>query len=115
MNIIIKLLLNAIAVFVLAELLNGVYVDNYITSLIVVAVLSVLNILVKPILVILTLPVTILTLGLFLFVINALIILLADKLIDGFSVDGIWTAILFSVLLCILQSLLHSFLKKDKK
>ncbi len=115
MNILIKLLLNAVAVFVLAEVLNGVYVDNYITSLIVAAVLSVLNVLVKPILIILTLPVTILTLGLFLFVVNALIILLADKLIDGFSVDGIWTAILFSVLLCILQSVLHSFLKKDKK
>lgn len=115
MNLIIKLLLNAIAVFVLAELLNGVAVDNYITSLIVAVVISILNVLVKPILVVLTLPVTILTLGLFLFVINALIILLADKLIDGFSVDGIWTAILFSVLLCILQSLLHSFMKKDKK
>ncbi|WP_296385537.1 phage holin family protein [Winogradskyella sp.] len=115
MNILIKLLLNAIAVFVLAEVLKGVYVDSYITSLIAAAVLSVLNVLIKPILIILTLPVTILTLGLFLFVINALIILLADKLIDGFSVDGIWTAILFSVLLCILQSLLHSFLKKDKK
>ncbi|MBC2846288.1 phage holin family protein [Winogradskyella flava] len=115
MNVIIKLLLNAIAVFVLAEILNGVSVDNYITSLIVAVVLSILNVLVKPILVILTLPVTILTLGLFLFVVNALIILLADRLIDGFRVDGIWTAILFSVLLCILQSLLHSFLKKDKK
>ncbi|WP_282043760.1 phage holin family protein [Winogradskyella flava] len=115
MNVIIKLLLNAIAVFVLAEILNGVSVDNYITSLIVAVVLSILNVLVKPILVILTLPVTILTLGLFLFVVNALIILLADRLIGGFSVDGIWTAILFSVLLCILQSLLHSFLKKDKK
>ncbi len=115
MNLIIKLLLNAIAVFVLAEVLNGVYVDNYVTSLIVAAVLSVLNILVKPILIILTLPVTIMTLGLFLFVINAIIILLADRLIDGFAVDGIWTAILFSVLLCILQSLLHSFFKKDKK
>ncbi len=115
MNTIIKLLLNAVAVFVLAEILNGVYVDNYVTSLIVAVVLSILNVLVKPVLVILTLPVTILTLGLFLFVINALIILLVDKLIDGFSVDGIWTAMLFSILLSILQSLLHSFLKKDKK
>lgn len=115
MNTLIKLLLNAMAVFVLAEILNGVYVDNYITSLIVAVVLSVLNVLVKPILIILTLPVTILTLGLFLFIVNAFIILLADKLIDGFRVDGMWTAILFSILLCILQSLLHSFLKKDKK
>jgi putative membrane protein len=115
MNLLLKLLLSAIAVFILAEVLNGVSVDNYITSLIVAAVLSVLNVLVKPILIILTLPVTILTLGLFLFVINAMIILLADKLIDGFAVDGIWTAILFSVLLCFLQSLLHSFLKTKKK
>ncbi|WP_339755779.1 phage holin family protein [uncultured Winogradskyella sp.] len=115
MNILLKLLLNAIAVFVLAKILNGVYVDNYITALIVAVVLSVLNVLVKPILIILTLPVTIVTLGLFLFVVNALIILLADKLIYGFNVDGIWIAILFSILLSILQSLLHSFLKKDKK
>ena len=115
MKIILKLLLNAVAVFVLAEILNGVSVDNYVTSLIVAVVLSILNVLVKPILVILTLPATILSLGLFLFVVNAIIILLADKLIDGFRVDGIWTAILFSILLCILQSLLHSFLKTDKK
>ncbi|MEO1031948.1 phage holin family protein [Winogradskyella sp.] len=115
MNLIVKLLLNAVAVFALAEILNGVYVDNYITSLLVAVVISILNVLVKPLLVILTLPATILTLGLFLFVINALIILLADKLIDGFRVDGIWTAILFSILLCILQSLLHSFIKTDKK
>ncbi|WP_299526485.1 phage holin family protein [Winogradskyella sp.] len=115
MNFILKLLLNAVAVFVLAEILNGVYVDNYLTSLLVAVVISILNVLVKPILVILTLPATILSLGLFLFVINALIILLADKLIEGFGVDGIWTAILFSILLCILQSLLHSLLKKDKE
>jgi putative membrane protein len=83
MNLILKLLLNAVAVFVLAEILSGVYVDNYVTSLIVAAVISILNVLVKPILVILTLPVTILTLGLFLLVVNAIIILLADKLVDG--------------------------------
>ncbi len=115
MNLLIKLLLSAIAVFVLAELLTGVAVDNYMTSLIVAVVLSVLNVLLKPILVILTLPVTIVTLGLFLFVVNALIILLADKLIAGFSVDGIWTAILFSVLLSILESLLHSLIKTNKE
>lgn len=115
MNLIIKLLLNAIAVFALAELLNGVYVNNYVTSVMVALVLAILNVLFKPLLIILTLPVTILTLGLFLFIINAAIILLADKLIDGFRVDGLWTAVLFSILLCILQSLLHSFLKTDKK
>jgi len=115
MKLIIKLLLNALAVFALAELLNGVSVNGYLGAIIVAVVLSVLNLLVKPILVILTLPVTILTLGLFLFIVNALIVLLADKLVDGFRVNGLWTAVLFSILLCILQSLLHSFIKTDKK
>lgn len=115
MKFIIKLLLNALAVVVLSKVLNGVSVDSYTTAIIVAVVLSVLNLLVKPFLILLTLPITIVTLGLFLLVVNALIILLADNLIDGFSVDGIWTAILFSILLSILQSILHSFLKKDKK
>ena len=115
MNLIIRLLLNAIAVFALASFLNGVSVDGYQTAIIVAIVLSVLNLIVKPILVILTLPITIVTLGLFLFVINACIILLADKFIDGFAVSSFWTAMLFSVLLSILQSLLQSFLKQDKK
>jgi putative membrane protein len=115
MNTLIKLLLNAIAVVFLAKVLNGVFVDTYLTAIIVAVVIAILNVLVKPILIILTLPVTIITLGLFLFIINAIIILLADKLIDGFRVDGLWTAVLFSILLCILQSLLHSFIKTDKK
>lgn len=115
MNLIIRLLLNAIAVYIIAHFLNGVTVDMPTTAIIVAVILSVLNLLVKPILVILTLPITILTLGLFLLVINALIILLADKLIDGFAVNGIWTAILFSILLSILQSVLHSIFKEKKK
>lgn len=115
MNLIIRLLVNAFAVFVLAYFLNGVRVDGYVSAIIVAAVLSVLNLLVKPILVILTFPVTIITLGLFLLVINALIILLADKLIDGFGVSSFWSALLFSILLSVLQSILHSMLKEDKK
>ncbi|NRB60765.1 MAG: phage holin family protein [Winogradskyella sp.] len=115
MNLIIKLLVNAIAVFILAEFLSGVRVDGYVGAIIVAAVLSILNVLVKPVLVVLTLPVTIVTLGLFLFVVNALIILLVDKLLSSFSVDGIWTAIIFSVLLSFLQSILHSFIKTEKK
>ena len=115
MNLLIRLLLNALAVFVLANILNGVHVDGYVGAIIVAVVLSILNLLVKPFLVILTLPITIMTLGIFLLVINALIILLADKLVDGFSVSSFWTAILFSILLSILQSLLQSFLKDNKK
>lgn len=115
MNTIIKVLVNAIAVFVLANVLSGVQVDGYLSAIIVAIVLSILNLLVKPILVIFTLPVTVITLGLFLLVINGLIILLADEFIHGFSVDNIWWAILFSILLSILQSILQSFFTTDKK
>lgn len=101
--------------FILAHLLSGVGVDGYMGALIVAVVLSVLNLLVKPILVIFTLPATILTLGLFLLVINAIIILLADELIAGFSVKNFWWALLFSILLSILQSMLHSLFKEGKK
>jgi putative membrane protein len=115
MNVLAKLLLNAVAVFILAHVLSGVNVNSYITAIIVAVFLSILNLFVKPILVIFTLPITIVTLGLFLLVINALIILLADKLIDGFSVNTFWWAILFSVLLSMLQSILHALLKESKK
>lgn len=115
MKLIIKLLLNALAVVLLAKLLSGVSVDSYTTAIIVAIVLALLNLIVKPLLVLLTLPATILTLGLFLFVINACIILLADKLIDGFSVSSFWIALLFSILLAILQAVLHSLIGEDKK
>lgn len=115
MNWLIKILLNAIAVLILAYALSGVSVDGYFGALIVALVIALLNILVKPILVVFTLPATILTLGLFLLVINAIIIVLADKLIDGFAVASFGWALIFSVLLSVLQSLLHSLLKEKKK
>jgi putative membrane protein len=115
MKLIIRLLLNAIAVVILAKVLDGVSVDSYTTAIIVAVVLSILNLFVKPVLIILTLPITIVTLGLFLLIVNALIILLADRLIDGFSVNGVLSAVVFSVLLSILQSILHSVFKEEKK
>ncbi|GGX14095.1 phage holin family protein [Aquimarina muelleri] len=114
MNFLLKLILSALAVLILAKILPGVEVDNYVSALIVAAVLAVLNSIVKPLLVILTLPATILTLGLFLLVINAAIILLADYFIAGFNVGGWLWALIFSILLSIFQSILHSILKKDK-
>ncbi|MCM4154096.1 phage holin family protein [Arenibacter sp. N53] len=115
MNLILRILLSAIAVVILAKILPGVGVDSYTTAIIVAIVLSLLNFIVKPILVILTLPVTILTLGLFLLIINAIIILLADYFIDGFQVNNLWWALLFSLLLSFLQSIFYSFLNDDKK
>ena len=85
----------------------GVRVANFMTSIIVAVVLGLLNIFVKPILVLLTLPVTMLTLGLFLLVINAAIILLCSKIVGGFSVDSFWTALIFSIILSVSQSIIY--------
>ncbi|WP_282163183.1 phage holin family protein [Ulvibacterium marinum] len=114
MKLILRILLSALAVVILSKVLPHVFVDSYLTAIIVALVLSLLNFIVKPILVILTLPVTLITFGLFLLIINAIIILLADQLITGFRVDGIWWALLFSLLLSFLQSILFSLLKESK-
>lgn len=115
MKFILRLLLSTLAVIILSKVLPNVSVDTYTTALIVALVLSLLNFIVRPIMVILTLPITIITFGLFLLVINAGIILLADHFVDGFAVNGFWWALLFSLLLSFLQSILFSLLKSDKK
>ena len=104
MNIVVRLLINALIIFGLAWALPGVSVESFWVALIASVILGLLNVFVKPFLIILTIPVTIITLGLFLLVINALIILLADYFIDGFNVDGFWWALLFSLLLSVLNS-----------
>jgi len=113
MKFIIRILLTAVAVILLAKFLPGVSVAGYGTAIIVALVLAILNLIVKPVLVLFTLPVTILTLGLFLLVINAVIILLADGFISGFGVDGFWVALIFSLLLSLFQSLLYSLLGSE--
>ncbi len=113
MKLILKFLLSALAVLILEYILKPhVTVDSLTTALILAVVLSLLYGLLKPILVILTLPITIITLGLFLLVINALIIMIASKLISGFYVDGFWWAMLFSILLSITQSFLYKIIEK---
>lgn len=111
MNLIIRFLLNGLAVFLTAYLLPGVNVDGYGTALIVALILSIVNILVKPILIVLTIPITIVTLGLFLLVINAFLILLVESLVSGFTVDGFWWALLFSLILSIFNSLFDDLSK----
>ncbi|AVR45351.1 hypothetical protein C7S20_08760 [Christiangramia fulva] len=113
MKFIIRLLLTGMFVVILAWLLPGVSVENYWTAVIVALVLAILNFLVKPILILLTLPVTILTLGLFLLVINAIIIFIADGFVEGFNVDGWFMAIIFSLLLSLFQSIVYSASKAD--
>ncbi|MDP5104897.1 MAG: phage holin family protein [Polaribacter sp.] len=115
MKTLLKIILTALAVIVLAKILPGVEVVNYTTAIIVAIVISLLNLFVRPLLVFFTLPATIVTLGLFLFVINAIIILLADKLVDGFEVPGFFTAFLFSILLSFFRTILFSLLKEKKE
>ncbi len=112
MIFLLRILLTAVVVVFLAKFLPGVTVAGYLTAIIVALVLALLNLIVKPILVLFTLPVTILTFGLFLIVINAIIILLADAFVDGFDVSGFWIAVLFSILLSIFQSLLFSLAER---
>ena len=108
MNFILRLIISGIIAYVLAKILSGVHISNITTAIIFALVLACLNAIVKPILVLLTLPITVVTLGLFLFVINALIILLADKLLDGIRVDGFWWALIFSVILSVFSSALNA-------
>lgn len=113
MKFLIRILLTAIVVVLLARFLPGAEVTNYWTAVIVALVLALLNLIVKPILILFTLPVTIVTFGLFLLVINALIILMVDAFVPGFGVAGFWVALIFSLLLSIIQALLFSVLPED--
>lgn len=114
MKLILRILLTAIAVVVIANFLPGVQIANFTNAIIVAVVLGLLRVTVKPLLIFLTLPATILTLGLFLLVINAIIIMLADYFVDGFAVSGFWVALLFSLLLSLFQSILYSIFKEKK-
>ena len=107
MNFMIKLLITALAVVITSYLLPGVEVDSFLTAIIIGAVLALLNVTLKPLLIILTIPVTIFTLGLFLLVVNALIILVADWLVPGFYVDGFWWALGFSLILWLVNTVLQ--------
>ena len=106
MKLLIRLFLSAIAVMLASYLLPGVTTEGFLVAILVAAVLGLLNAVIKPVLIILTIPITIVTLGLFLLVINALIILLADSLVPGFEVNGFWWALIFSFLLTLLNTIL---------
>ena len=109
------MLWSAVAILIVDYLLAGVEIESFLTAFLLAVILSLLNYVVKPILVIFTIPLTVLTLGLFLLVINAAIILLADSIIGGFRVDGFWWALLFSLLLSLTNSLLADLSGQDKQ
>lgn len=107
MKFLMRLMATSVIAFALSKVLRGIHVDDFWTAIALAVVLAFLNAIVKPIIIILTLPATLLTFGLFLFAINAAMILLADYLLDGFRVDGFFWALLFSLLLSLVTSLLY--------
>lgn len=113
MNFLIKILLSAVAVLATGYLLPGVTVVGFTAALVLALVLSLLNVTLKPLLIILTIPVTFLTLGLFLLVINAVIILVADYFVAGVSVSGFLWALLFSIVLSVINAMLNGIFNTD--
>lgn len=105
-----KTIATAVAVLIVSYLLSGVTIDNTVTALLVAVVLGLLNNFVKPILVILTIPFTVLTLGIFLLFINVFIIQLVAKIVPGFEVNGWWTALFFSFLVSLFTAIIESIL-----
>lgn len=106
-----KLVTTSLAIIIVAYLLPGVTINSALTAIVLAIVLALLNIIVKPLLIILTLPITVFTLGFFLLVINAFIILLAAELVPGFVIQGFWWALLFSVILSFVVYILESLQK----
>src|SRR6185436_10400542 len=115
MNFLIRILVVAAVSFGLAHILNGIHVADFWTALVFALVLALLNMFVKPLLILFTLPVTFITLGLFLFVVNTLIVLFASKIVDGFSIDNFWWALLFSIILSIIPSAIDKKEKEDRR
>lgn len=110
-----KTIATAVAVLFAAYVLKGVTIDSTVTALIVAVVLGLLNSFIKPILIILTIPITIFTLGLFLLVINIIIVKIAATLVTGFTVDGWFTALLFSLVVSIVSSIIEALIGTDNK
>jgi putative membrane protein len=121
MKFILKIIISTFAVIITAWFLPGVSIigvndaDRFLTALMVATVLAFLNTVVKPVLTFLTIPITVLTLGLFYLVLNGLIIILADKLVKGFFVNGFFAALLFSIILSIVTGILEMFFGTKEK
>lgn len=114
MSFLLKVLATAVAVYLTALILPGVYLRGVSTAVIVALVLAFLNAIVKPLLIVLTIPITVLTLGLFLLVINIIIVKLADAAIDGFAVHGWLTALLFSFIVSFISAVINGIIGEKK-
>lgn len=115
MELLFRWLLNALALLVVANIVPGIHVDSFYHALIAALILGLANALVRPILIVLTLPVTIITLGLFILVINALMILLASTIVKGFTVDGFVPAFLGAIALWLMSMVTNWFIQSTEK
>lgn len=113
MNFLISLLVNGLAVFLVANILPGVEVTSYLSAIIVAVLLGFVNSFIKPIITVLTLPITMLTLGLFLFIINGGMVLIVDYILGGFFVDGLFWATLFSIVLAFFNFLSDGLISRN--
>lgn len=115
MKLLIRLVISTLAVLVADLLLRGVHSDQFISSLLVAVVLGLLNTFIRPLIILLTLPVTVVTLGLFILAINAALVLLAANLVDGFVVEGFWWAVAFSLVQWAVQGLLMGMDRDEQR
>ena len=115
MKFLVKLFFTWIAVMIAAWLLPGIHINDTMTALVVTIVWALLDAVVKPLLIILTIPITILTVGIFLIFINAIIVLIDDHFVHGFAVDSIWWALLFSLVVSVIVAALQRFDKNVNK
>ena len=114
MRLLLTWLINALALLALKYILPSITVDSFVTALIVAVVLGFINTLIRPIFVILTLPVTILTLGLFIFVINGLLFWAVGSFVPGFHVDGFWSGVFGAIIYSIISWALSALLLAKK-
>lgn len=107
MHILLRWLISALVIIIVSFLLPGIHVDGLFAALIAALILGLINAVIKPVIILLTLPINILTLGFFTFIINASLVLLAAKIVEGFSVDGFWWALVFSLIMSLVNSFIH--------
>jgi putative membrane protein len=115
MRFLIRLIVIAAVSYALSRVLSGVKIDTFWTAFVFALVLAILNIFVRPLLILFTLPVTIITLGLFLFVINAIVVLLASKFVNGITIANFWWGLLFSLILSVVSSILNRELEGERR
>ena len=115
MRLVVTWLINALALLALPYIFTSIHVDNFVTALIAALILGLINTLVRPVLVLLTLPVTLVTLGLFIFVINGLLFWFVGSFVSGFRVDGFWAGVLGALFYSIISWALSSLLLSRKQ